>query len=88
MKKLYIGNLNWDITTERLKEIFSEVGTVEDAIVIVDKFSGRSKGFGFVTFSTEEEAQAALEEFNGKEVEGRELRVAVAEEKKDRAPRD
>ncbi len=87
MKKLYVGNLSWDISTDSLKEIFSEVGTVEDAIVIVDKMSGRSKGFGFVTMSTEEEAQNALETFNGKEVEGRELRVAFAEERQDRGER-
>lgn len=88
MKKVYVGNLSWGITTESLKEIFSAVGTVEDAIVITDKFSGRSKGFGFVTFSSEEEAQAAIAEFDGKEVEGRELRVALAQEKQERSPRD
>ena len=81
MKRLYVGNLNWEITDEKLKEIFSDFGTVEDAVVIVDKFSGRSKGFGFVTMSTEEEAKAALDKLNGKEVEGRELKVALAEEK-------
>ena len=74
--------------TEDLKEVFSEVGTVEDAIVITDRQTGRSKGFGFVTFSTEEEAQAAIQEFDGKEVDGRELRVSIAEERKEKPRQD
>ncbi|MCA9381265.1 RNA-binding protein [Candidatus Dojkabacteria bacterium] len=88
MKKVYVGNLNWAMKTEDLKEVFSEVGTVEDAIVITDRQTGRSKGFGFVTFSTEEEAQAAIQEFDGKEVDGRELRVSIAEERKEKPRQD
>ncbi|MCA9387264.1 RNA-binding protein [Candidatus Dojkabacteria bacterium] len=84
MKKVYVGNLNWSMKSEDLKEVFGVVGTVEDAIVITDRQTGRSKGFGFVTFSTEEEAQAAISEFDGKEVEGRELRVSIAEERQER----
>lgn len=84
MKKVYVGNLNWGMTTEDLKKVFSEVGTVEDAIVITDRQTGRSKGFGFVTFSTEDEAQAAIQQFDGKEVDGREIRVSIAEERQER----
>ncbi|HEX9805211.1 MAG TPA: RNA-binding protein [Candidatus Dojkabacteria bacterium] len=87
-KKLYVGNLSWGVDSSQLKEIFSSVGTVEDAVVIVDKFKNRSKGFGFVTFSTEEEAQKALAEFNGKDVDGRELKVSEAREEERRERRD
>ncbi|MDD5606170.1 MAG: RNA-binding protein [Patescibacteria group bacterium] len=77
-KKLYVGNLSYDTTTDSLKEAFSQAGTVEDAIVISDKMSGRSKGFGFVTMATEDEAKAAIEMFDGKELDGREIRVNEA----------
>lgn len=76
--KLYVGNLPYSITSEQLKEIFSEAGEVVDAVVIVDKYSQRSKGFGFVEFSSEEVAQKAIEMFNEKEIEGRPLVVNVA----------
>ncbi len=79
-KKLFVGNLSWDVRDEQLKEIFSAVGTVEEAVVIIDRMKNRSKGFGFVTMSTEEEAQAALEELNGKEVDGRPINVSEARE--------
>ena len=79
-KKLFVGNLSWDVRDEQLKEIFSAVGTVEEAVVIMDRMKNRSKGFGFVTMSTEEEAQAALEELNGKEVDGRPINVSEARE--------
>ena len=57
-KKLFVGNLSWDVRDEQLKEMFGAVGTVEEAVVIMDRMKNRSKGFGFVTMSTEEEAQA------------------------------
>lgn len=79
-KKLFVGNLSWDVRDEQLKEVFSEVGTVEEAVVIIDRMKNRSKGFGFVTMSTEEEAQAAMEELNGKEVDGRPINVSEARE--------
>jgi RNA recognition motif-containing protein len=79
-KKLFVGNLSWDVRDEQLKEMFGAVGTVEEAVVIMDRMKNRSKGFGFVTMSTEEEAQAALEELNGKEVDGRPINVSEARE--------
>lgn len=76
--KLFIGNLPWSIDSARLEEIFSAAGTITDAVVMTDRDTGRSRGFGFVTFETDEEAAAAIEMFNGKEVDGRELTVNVA----------
>jgi len=76
--KLYVGNLSWSINDAKLKEIFSEFGDVSEAVVIIDKFSKRSKGFGFVTFENDEDAKKAESSLNGKEVEGRELRVNEA----------
>ena len=70
-KKLYVGGLSYNTTQETLKDTFSQAGTVDSAVVITDKMSGRSKGFGFVEMSTEEEAQKAIEMFNGKELDGR-----------------
>lgn len=84
-KKLYVGNLSYEITSDQLKELFSEFGDVVDAVVITDKYKGdRSKGFGFVEFAKEEDAQKALEAMNGKEVEGRALVVNVARPQKPR----
>ena len=77
-KKLYVGGLSYDTTEEGLKENFSQAGTVESATVINDKMSGRSKGFGFVEMSTDEEAKKAIEMFNGKEIDGREVKVDEA----------
>jgi RNA recognition motif-containing protein len=77
-KKLYVGGLSYDTTEESLKELFSQAGTVESAVIITDKMSGRSKGFGFVEMSTEEEAQKAIETLNGKEFESRTITVNEA----------
>lgn len=77
-KKLYAGNLDYSVTSDQLEELFSQVGKVVDAVVITDKYSGRSKGFGFVEMSTEEEAKKAIEEYNGKEFKGREMVVNEA----------
>ncbi|MEX1061925.1 MAG: RNA-binding protein [Patescibacteria group bacterium] len=77
-KKLYIGNLPYSTTDETLKETFSGAGNVASAQVIIDKKFNRSKGFGFVEMATEEEAQKAIEMFDGKEMEGRNLKVAEA----------
>lgn len=76
--KLYIGNLPFSVTDEALQKAFSEFGNVEEATVIVDKFSKRSKGFGFVTFSDEESAKKAIAEMDGKDFEGRALKVSEA----------
>ena len=81
-KKLFIGNLSWNVRDEQLKEAFSSVGTVEEAVVIMDRIKNRFKGFGFVTMSTEEEAQKAVSELNGKEIDGRPVNVSEAREEK------
>lgn len=77
-KKLFVGGLSYETTEETLKEAFSSVGTVESATVIMDKFSNRSKGFGFVEMSSEEEAKKAIETLNGKEIDGRSVTVNEA----------
>lgn len=77
-KKVYVGNLPFSFGFEKLKEIFSSFGEVEEATVISDKFSGRSKGFGFVTFPNDAEAEKAIAEMDGKEFEGRALKVSEA----------
>jgi RNA recognition motif-containing protein len=81
--KLFVGNISWDATDDSLKELFSQVGTVLEAKIITDKFSGRSKGFGFVTMETEEEAAAAVEQLNGKELDGRAINVDFARPKEE-----
>jgi len=83
-KKLFVGNLPYSVTDEQLREIFSESGQVESSTVVTDKFSGRSRGFGFVEMATEEEAKKALQELNGKEVEGRNIVVNEAKPMKPR----
>lgn len=85
--KVYVGNLPFSIDSEKLKELFSSHGEIEEATVISDKFSGRSKGFGFVTFSDDEGAKKAIKEMNEKEVEGRALKVNEARPMEDRPPR-
>ena len=75
--KLYVGNLAFSVDDDGLKKIFSEFNP-EEAIVIKDKFSGRSKGFGFVTIADDEAAKKAIADFNGKEVDGREIKVSEA----------
>jgi RNA recognition motif-containing protein len=84
-KKLFVGNLDWDTNEDSLKEFFAKVGTVAEVNIIYDKVKNRSKGFGFVTMSSEEEAAKAIEQLDGTELDGRELRVAPAKPRKDRA---
>jgi len=86
-KKLYVGGLSYDTSEETLKDTFAQAGTVETATIIIDKMSGRSKGFGFVEMSTEEEAQKAIEILNGKELDGRTLTVNEARPMTERPPR-
>ncbi|MFO0703229.1 MAG: RNA-binding protein [Patescibacteria group bacterium] len=86
-KKLFVGGLPWAITSEMLRDLFAEYGEIVDAVVITDRMSGRSKGFGFVTFATEESAQRALEK-NGQAVEGRNIVVNVAKPREERPRRD
>lgn len=77
-KKLYVGGVSYNTQNESLKEAFSQAGTVVSATIIMDRMSGRSKGFGFVEMSTEEEAKAAIDLWNGKELDGRTLTVSEA----------
>lgn len=76
--KLYVGNLPFAVRDEDLANMFAEFGDISEAKVITDKFSGRSKGFGFVTFASEDDAAKAVEAMNAKDVEGRPLTVNVA----------
>jgi len=86
-KKLYVGNLPYSTTDSDLQGLFEEFGTVESAQVIIDRDSGRSKGFGFVEMASDQEAQAAINALNGKEVEGRALTVNEAKPREDRGGR-
>ena len=83
-KRLYVGNLSYDVTSAALTELFAQAGKVENAEVIAYEATGRSKGFGFVEMATEEDAQAAIKKFDGVEHEGRTLSVEPARPKKDR----
>lgn len=76
--RLFIGNLSWDTNDESLREAFSQHGVVTDAKVIMDRYNGRSRGFGFVTYQTAEQANTAKEQMHGANVDGREVRVESA----------
>lgn len=82
--KLYVGNLAFQTTSEDLQQLFSQAGTVESANIVEDRDTGRSRGFAFVEMSTQEEATAAIEQFNGKEVGGRALTVNEARPRENR----
>ena len=82
-KKLYVGNLGYGVTDSDLEQMFGQHGSVRSAQVIVDRDTGRSKGFGFVEMGSDQEAQAAIAALNGKEVEGRALTVNEARPKTD-----
>src|SRR5688500_2150497 len=82
-KKLYVGGLSYNTTNDSLQAAFAQAGTVESATVMMDRMSGRSRGFGFVEMSTPEEAQADIELWDGKELEGRTIRVNIARPKTD-----
>ena len=84
-KKLYVGNLSFETTQEELEELFAEVGTVVSAVVITDKSSGRSRGFGFVEMETEEAAKEAIEKLNDREVNERKLAVNEANPPRERS---
>ena len=83
-KKLYVGNLPYSITDSDLQRMFEAHGTVASAQVIVDRDSGRSKGFGFVEMTSEQEAQAAIDSMNGHDIDGRSLTVNEARPREDR----
>ena len=86
-KKLYVGGLSYNTTEATLKDTFAQAGTVESAVIIIDKMTNRSKGFGFVEMSTDEEAQKAIEMFNGKDLDGRKVTVNEARPREERPAR-
>lgn len=83
--KLYVGNLSFNATTQDLEQVFGEIGTVESTNIIEDRDTGRSRGFAFVEMSSEEEAQNAISQLNGKEIDGRGLKVNEAKPRENRA---
>ena len=83
-KKLYIGGLSYDTTDDGLRSAFAKAGNVATASVVKDKMTGRSRGFGFVEMTTDEEAQAAIDMWNGKDLDGRNLTVNEARPKEPR----
>src|ERR671932_340106 len=82
--KLYVGNLAFQTSSNDLQQLFSQAGTVESAAVVEDRETGRSRGFGFVEMASNEEGQRAIEQFNGKEINGRNLTVNEARPREDR----
>jgi RNA recognition motif-containing protein len=84
--KLYVGNLPYSVTEDRLQEHFSQYGSVLSARIIMDKFSGRSKGFGFVEMSSDQEAERAVNALNGTDLEGRNIVVSEARPQAPRTP--
>lgn len=83
-KKLFVGNIAWSVSDDQLRELFAQYGEIEEAIVIMDRDSGRSKGFGFVTFINDEDADKAVAELNGYDWEGRNIVVNEARPPKPR----
>ena len=86
-KKLYVGNLSYDTTDAALKDLFSQAGSVEKVDILMDKMSGRPRGFGFIEMANDDEAMQAVEKFNGYELDGRKLVVNEARPLADRPPR-
>jgi RNA recognition motif-containing protein len=86
-KKLFVGGLSYTATDQELSDHFAQAGTIVSAVIIIDKMTGRSKGFGFVEMSTDEEAEKAIEMFNGKDFSGRTITVNEARPMEARAPR-
>ena len=84
--KLYVGNLSFNTTENELQELFSQAGTVQEVTLMQDKFTGKSRGFAFVTMSSEEDAQNAISKFNGQTIEGRPLTVNEARPREPRPP--
>ncbi len=77
-KRIYVGNLPWSVAKEEFEKLFSPFGEIEEALVIANKYTGRSRGFGFVTYKNDADADKAMEEMNDKEVEGRKIVVKMA----------
>jgi len=87
-KKLYVGGISYSTNDSALKDAFAKAGEVTSATIIMDKMTGRSKGFGFVEMSSDAEAEAAIEMWNGKDLDGRNLTVNEARPMEPRAPRE
>lgn len=83
--RIFVGNLPWSMTFDKLKDLFGSCGEIEDAIVMSDRQTGRSRGFGFVTFKEESSVEKAIAEMNNKDIEGREIKVNEAAPLEDRA---
>ena len=83
-KKLYVGNLGFDVTDKDVEAVFAQAGVCESVAVITDKESGQSRGFGFVEMSSNAEAQRAIQQFDGKDLKGRAMKVNEAREREDR----
>jgi RNA recognition motif-containing protein len=84
---IYVGNLSYDVTEDELKEVFSEHGEVSSVNIIKDKYSGRSKGFGFIEMANDDEAEKAVQALNGSAVKGRDIKVNKARPREERPPR-
>ena len=84
-KKLYVGGLAYSVTDDQLQQLFAQHGTVESAKVITDKYTDRSRGFGFVEMSTVEEAEKAIQALNGSQHEGRKLTVNISKPREERS---
>ncbi len=82
--KLYVGNLSYNTTEEQLRELFAQAGTVTEVALIKDRDSGASKGFAFVTMGSQDEANTAIQQLNGRSVDNRELRVSIARPREER----
>tara|TARA_R110002096_G_scaffold324349_6_gene518439 strand:+ start:2092 stop:2376 length:285 start_codon:yes stop_codon:yes gene_type:complete len=85
---IYVGNLSYDVSDDNLREVFEAYGEVSSAKVITDKYSGRSKGFGFVEMADDAQATAAVEQLDGAELDGRPVRVNEARPREERPRRD
>lgn len=85
--KLYVGNLSFQTSRDELEQLFAQAGTVESTNIVEDRETGRSRGFGFIEMATREEGEAAIQQFNGKELNGRALTVNEARPREDRGNR-
>jgi len=85
--KLHIGNLPYSISEDELRELFGQAGNISSVVIIKDRYSGKSKGFGFVEMSSQTDAEEAIQRFNGSEVGGREIKVSIARPREDKGDR-
>lgn len=83
-RKIFVGGLSWSLGDDDLRQAFETFGGIEDARVILDRQTGRSRGFGFVTFNEDDAAEKAISEMDGKEIAGRSVRVSIAQDKERR----